>query len=439
MNNTVRIDGTEVVKRGLCDLATWFPFYAYILSRITMRIDMSIPTIGVNKALELVYNPQFFELNNFSNVEVVDIMRHEVMHLIHLHVTERGPIQDDATKKKGKKTIGEHIKDMFNRQSEHQAWNIACDTSINQLLRNIPKKFKIIDDKGEIHEGEGCTIAGLSKQLATEGIGPVEPHGASEYYYDLIKQFKEKTGQGPDGVSFDIHFEEGEGDGSEAEGELAKEKLKALINQAVREAGGLQAGSVPGELVELIKAMNYKPRDWRGDLRKFVAKNTFSIIEPIRNRRNRRMPLPASGLRYEAIPHIAVVVDSSGSVPSEYLSQFLVEINAMSRMGIDITYIECDADIQTVEKWDKPRTELSMKGRGGTRFLPAFERVVNKDFVSKYGNIDGLIYLSDMENFEGDELKQPKFPVLWARLEDYGSAPSYDWGMHTSVSIKKKG
>lgn len=126
--------------------------------------------------------------------------------------------------------------------------------------------------------------------------------------------------------------------------------------------------------------------------------------------------------------HLAIGVDSSGSVWDELLAQGFAEIARIQACGVKVTVIECDTQVNQVYEFD-PKKKISVKGRGGTLFKPVFDKCAELD-------VDGLIFFTDGGNFEGDELKKPKYQVLWALYE--GCQSQYKWGSRTEIKVRKK-
>jgi predicted metal-dependent peptidase len=107
----------------------------------------------------------------------------------------------------------------------------------------------------------------------------------------------------------------------------------------------------------------------------------------------------------------------------------------MHSAGVDLTIIECDTEVQQVYKYE-PHSKFSVKGRGGTSFNPAFEEVNSQEFKAEHGRIDGLVYLTDGDNYDAKEVVQPDFPVLWALLPK--CSVRYDWGYVTHIEVENE-
>ena len=121
--------------------------------------------------------------------------------------------------------------------------------------------------------------------------------------------------------------------------------------------------------------------------------------------------LVAAGRRKKAAGHIVWVLDTSGSIGQATYDRFLGEaqvalddLKPESMTLLSVSHIVCDAVI--LESGD--RVPDSLKGGGGTAFLPAFNWVANNDIEP-----DVLVYLTDGESPDIGRLVAPDYPVLW--------------------------
>ena len=102
--------------------------------------------------------------------------------------------------------------------------------------------------------------------------------------------------------------------------------------------------------------------------------------------------------------HILVAVDTSGSVSTNELKEFLNEINHISRTGTDVTIVQCDTAISHIGKFDR-KQDFKIHGRGGTSFDP-----VTDYYDENYRKYNCLIYLTDGEAPAPEKCIGP---VLW--------------------------
>jgi probable HAF family extracellular repeat protein len=116
------------------------------------------------------------------------------------------------------------------------------------------------------------------------------------------------------------------------------------------------------------------------------------------------------GIRVQRLSHLAVVVDTSGSISNHELSDFFSEIHGLWRQGADVTVVDCDAAVQRVYPYSGTAPS-AVAGRGGTRIDPAFEYLRHP---TRYP-WDGCIYLTDGEAPIPET--RPPCRILWVLSE----------------------
>jgi predicted metal-dependent peptidase len=356
----------DAVSQAIVKLFETERFYAELISQMRRIESKRIPTAGVRikDQIELFINPDFFQ--KLTLEERVAILKHECEHVLRDHISrcrELAPDVYDNTKKSNEVSLMDQMK--------HQSLNIAADCAINYNLKNLPeggvypKSFDLPDDK------------------------------TMEWYLENLKD-NEKAKQF---MEFDDHSLWAESDG---EKEVLKEKIRQAVNKAANKTRAAGLMTANDEFV--VSQLNNKNMiNWKDVLRRFVAKTIQSTIEVSRKKRNRRYGIMFPGnIKVEEL-HLGVAIDTSGSVSDESLSQFMAEIEQISKYA-KITVAEVDSEIKKSYIFKKNK-EYKVSGRGGTAYQPAF------DFFAKE-DIDALIYFGDMDS--SDEPKKPKYPVLWA-------------------------
>lgn len=441
------------------------PFYANLLMNMTRNWACKLPngkpllTAGVNvtETVNLWINPYFWL--SLTLEEQVEILKHEVLHVVNNHFVRFRDLEPDLYTGKPK-SIRDIVQDMTNAST----LNKSADLAINEFLPRLPKKFNLFDDQGnaicepaQIEDANGQLIPNPDAGKPIES-GPLlvdklkkwfpkmENLKNTEYYYGFLKEEMKKQGnqQGAGGGEGDSkgQAQSGEENGDQGttiddheiwstgneDPEYISEKVKQAVNKALTETQEQGIGNVPGHLLSLIEALNYKPKDWKQDLKRFVAQSSEIITESSRKIRNRRYGILFPGNRFLPVLHLAVGVDSSGSVYDELLCQAFAEIAKIHASGVKVTVLECDTQINQVYEFN-PKKPVKVAGRGGTLFKPVFDKCAEMD-------VDGLIFLTDGGNFEGAELKKPRYPVLWALYE--GCSCQYSWGSRTTIKLNKK-
>lgn len=401
----------EILEKAIIDLFQVERFYAEIVLQMNKFITHSVPTAGVNvkDGINLYINPDFFE--RLTPEARVGILIHECQHLLNDHIFRAKELFPDVYTNKPSKRyyedIEEAVEDVISKQ-KHQVLNISMDCAINSLNPRIPTKFEVFDEE---------------KKEWTE-TGPVLPEHFDlerrqtfEWYVENLKN-NEKA---KNANCIDDHSIWAD---SEEDKELLKEKIRQAINKAAKRTRGAGRMSADDEL--LVDKLNYKPRDWKSDLKRFVARNSEVYLDTSRKKRNRRYGILFPGtVKFEKL-HIAAMIDTSGSVPDEALAQFMAEIGSIAKNNVKVTIIIADSEVKDVFDFD-PKKPIKMKGRGGTAYGPALEK-------GEELQIDGCIYFGDGDC--ADVPEKPSYPVLWA-LYGESDKPT-DFGSVTRVTIKTK-
>ena len=153
-------------------------------------------------------------------------------------------------------------------------------------------------------------------------------------------------------------------------------------------------GSLPGDMIELIKKAAEGKIDYRAVLRMFRASIISQKRRLTRMRPSRRFGFEQMGSRYDFTTHLLIAIDTSGSVGSEDLGRYLNVITSFFKYGIQ----EIDVLMFDTRVYGKPLTltdakksikELNVKGRGGTNFQAPV------DYAVEHPEYDGLIIITD--------------------------------------------
>ena len=155
-----------------------------------------------------------------------------------------------------------------------------------------------------------------------------------------------------------------------------------------------QWGSLPGNMVELIKKAAEGKIDYRGALRTFRASILSQKRRLTRMRPSRRFGFEQMGSHHDFTTRLLVAIDTSGSVGSEELGRYFRIITTFFKYGIqEIDVLMFDHEVQgepiTFTEAKKNKQEFKVRGRGGT----SFQAPVN--YVKEHPNYDGLIIITD--------------------------------------------
>jgi predicted metal-dependent peptidase len=378
MNNEVLREAKEAYNTALSLLLDYAKgqsggktFYAHFIMRMNLIWDdKRVPTAGVSVTdrINLYINPDFFL--KLDPLERMELLQHEVEHIVYLHPT------------RAKDYLGDKP-----NQNTFKLFNVATDANINQNLPNITKNF-------------GVTIQRVNDQLKEMGskdrLDPKD-HAEVHYEYLLRNQVDPEQSQGGEG-ELDDHsiWEESSGNA-----ELVKAVVKDTANAAQQAAG---ISNTPNHLAQAIGELSKNLVNWKAQLRQFFANARRHERVRTRSRRNRRYGIHQAGRKKNPILHVAVCLDSSGSVSDKSFTQFFSELEAIAKEEVEITVLDADSEVAAVYKY-KPKQKVERKGRGGTAYSPAIKK-------AKELGVDGIIYFGDMD--AADKPEDPRIAFLWA-------------------------
>ena len=338
------------------------PFYGIFLIGLQKQFTKSCATAGVGKhgiGMRLVINPDFFM--DLSEEHQQGLLKHELLHIAFGHII------------------------LSDRYPNKKLFNIAADIEINQYI------------------AEHMLPEGGLTRFSFPGIDLPSKAG-TKVYYDLLNDTCDGDGCSSneelnkllgemDGNSQYDHKEWAEiGDLPEAEKKLVQKQYEHQMKQTA-ETIQKQCGTIPGELAELIERLfTIEPPkfNWKAYLRRFINNSTTIYTKKLRRKNNKRYS-GNPGLKIKHKNHMLVGVDTSGSVSSEELVEFMHEICHMHKTGNQITVAQFDTQLTDVSVFD-PKKNWEIKGRGGTDFQDVVDHY--NDPKNKYS---GFICLTDGE------------------------------------------
>lgn len=348
-------------------------FYAELLSQMKVEYTDKVPTAGISvkgASIVLMINPDFWK--TLKNDEDIGILKHECLHIMMGHLSREKDFKTNQMIK-----------------------NVAMDLAINEFIPEIA------------HMANVCSVANLKKQYPN-----IENKQSYEWYYDFL--MNNSNPQLPNTTDSHDEWEKM----SDEERGVAKQVIKGAVQQATE-----RASNIPANIQELIRNVLKPKNNWRTILRNFVANAKDHTFEFTRNRRNRRYGTLLPGYKYDLKLNLMVVVDTSGST-CDMAEEFFTEIDGIANLGYDITLVQCDTHIQSIEPYKKGEwRKIQIKGRGGTLFQPALD-------LAKEKQPDALIYFTDGETWE-TTLTNPKIPVLWAIVGGYSG--KFSFGKYINV------
>jgi predicted metal-dependent peptidase len=390
------------------------PFYGTLALYLIVEEDATIETMATD-GKRLIYSSKFLDELDVECRErllpegalLEGVVAHEVTHCAYRHHTRRG-------------------------DRDPSLWNEAADYAINRDLIaggfHLPKDVLIDARFGDMSAEEIYRILDAERPKPSAppppkqgGQGAQQPQGGQQ-------PGQQQPGQQPGAQPGAQADGEQSGQGKKAPDpgrcggviDAAPEHDQAAIAEQdsewearIREACAVaaKAGNMPGGAKAIAKEADRARTDWRHELRHFIdarSRQDYSFARP-----NRRMM--ASGFCFpslvpDGMSHLAVAIDTSGSIDMKLLGIFRSQLQAAFDEGAaeKLTVVYCDTAIHATQEFQRgDAIEFLPARQGGTKFSPVFKWIEeNADDVS------ALIYFTDLDC--DDFGAAPSYPVLWA-------------------------
>ncbi|MGB5259096.1 MAG: VWA-like domain-containing protein [Gammaproteobacteria bacterium] len=368
------------------------PFLGALVLRMPMKVadPKWCQTIGTD-ARAFYYNPEY--INSLTLEQTQFALAHEALHCALSHFARR-----------------EH--------RNAQRWDVACDLAINPILIRegmtaVPGALYNVGYEGMMAE----EIYPLVKENNEE-----QPHDQHLYGKESHTTQPPQDGRNSQPDGRDSDGEEGGGgsggseqmDAGEPEPLSESEKEQLSIQWRQRLAGAaqqaMQAGKLGGSLRRLVDHLLQPQLPWRMLLARYMnaaSRDDYSYMRPSRREGEAIFPSLRS-----AQTDIVVVVDTSGSIQTQEMREFVSEIDAIKgQVRARITLLACDVRLSpeapwVYEPWEAFALPDDIRGGGGTSFTPPFAWVEEQGLIP-----DLLVYFTDAEGEFPEQ--EPRFPVIW--------------------------
>jgi len=377
---------------------------------LALRMNLEEETKGRTRTMATDGRSIFYDhvfVKGCSDLELIGLLAHEVMHPAMQHHTRRG-------------------------DRVPALWNDAADYAINPILTEAG--FTLPGNVLNDPQYRGMTAEQIYDALNQPLSGSDE---------DDRNRDDNQTGDGPEGGEGDANGHrdvDDNGDvGKDSDNDTANRpgavldapdpaQQEAEWQVAVKQAtqAAQMMGQLPAGMAHAVDEVS-KPRiDWKALLRRFVqqfASADYSWRMP--NRRYIAGGVYLPELRSESMPVIVVAVDTSAST-SSVLPIFKAELQSIvDECQPEATLVMmADAAVQRVDRFERDDPiEFNVEGLGGTDFRPVFEHVEREQLSPAC-----LIYLTDGDGCFPDEPSD--YPTLWAITTPNRQAP---WGETVNI------
>ena len=329
-----------------------------------------------------------------------------------------------------------------NPQIEQRKWDLACDMATEYIIESWKLDFADIsagaDEKREldrIRKNVGLMnaekIYGYLKKTKESEIDRLEKifrRDDHSFWYPETKNRNDviQVKSGQVNQNREVMF--------------SNQKLEELWKQAAKKIQvdletfmKIRSGET-GDFLVNLKLANRKKQDYSAFLRKFTRLGEHMKINDEEFDYNfytygmqlyGNMPLiePLEYKDVRVVKTFVTVIDTSGSVEEEKLRRFLEKTYQILKSGqesedrVNFHLIQCDALVQkdvkiTSEKeLEQVMEDLTLYGRGGTDFRPAFEYIEELRKNGELTNLNGMLYFTDGMGVY--PRKKPEYPVAF--------------------------
>lgn len=407
-------------------------FYGLLLGHAKLSLDESCPT-AYTDGRKIAFNPSFLERLNEDEVDFV--LMHEILHIVLQHC-------------------------MRYDKRNPEAFNIACDIVVNSnILKsngNIKRKISI-DGSPLMHiapngkEGHLYTaeeVYEMLKDSNNTANGGSESDDGSENECEGVGSHKNDDDNGKNGNNKNIKNNNGRyyvfDDHSYWDDKEDKELSDAwekYFDDACKivsiEDPSNSRGTIPAFAERILKERKKAQTNWRSVLDNFVQEdiNDYSFNPPDRRFSYYDFMLPDFNEKDESIKNVLFMIDTSGSMSDNMITQAYDEIRgAIEQFDGKLEGYLGFFDAVVVEP--KPFSSIDELeiirpyGGGGTRFDIIFKYVKSK-MNNPYPS--SIVILTDgYAPFPEKELAMD-IPVLWVINNDDVVPP---WGRHTTIYIE---
>jgi len=345
------------------------------------------------------------EMEKKDNAEKLSVLCHEVLHAALGHIW---PWRIEWRDRKLWNIAADHVVNNFLKSEEmYVPGDWYCDDRFSGM--SVEEVYQVLQEEQQEQSGGG----GNEQQPGMEDLLPPPGDGSDNSSGAQQGQSGGASDDKNDGQQFPM-------DGSGSLEQQMREQEKQWRDRLVEAvAAGKMQGHVPAGMEELVEELTEPKLPLEKLAAMFldeVSKSDYSMLEFDRRYVSRRLYLPSLDIE---TTRVAVGLDSSGSIDLDMAADFLSMMLRLVRARdiSEVRLLMCDAavvdDVLISDVDDIPRT---LKGRGGTSFVPVFEKLAEDRYRPSC-----LFYMTDLMGTFPDE--EPDYPVIWVVPEEYAEYP----------------
>ncbi len=405
------------------------PFFGSLVLRLPLRADPTRKTLA-SDGHEIRYSPGWVAETDAHLIETA--MARVVMACALKHHTRRGERDPERWQTASQLVTHALLRDAgFTLPPEAEAWD---DLSVEQAYDRLPESGDgDPGDDGDAAQGgaNGADVAGDESGTPSDPADQGDGNGQGEDGASVAPPSHDPSGTG-EVMDADARSGDRSGSGDASVDTAAEEQAwDEAMHQALSIARA--EGKAPGGVAETIRNAHTTSLDWRTLLRRYMtdaASRDYSWSVPNRRFIDSGLYLPS--IHSEGIDSIAVIIDTSGSLPAQTLAWFWAELREIAAeiRPERVFVLQVDAALRDAAEYsaDDLPDEITLKGRGGTDFRPGFEWLDEQGIQPSV-----CLYFTDMECSSYPEA-EPVFPVIWVdHSESSSEANSQPWGDRIAI------
>lgn len=290
------------------------------------------------------------------------------------------------------------------------------------LLLNHRARFNATDMDAQLFEMASNVVVnqliGDKWPMPPESLGidsfefSMPPDMTLEWYYNQLWEHRDEIPEELKPEASEDDHTDGQQDQDDQQEPIARHELAKALRDAKDRSGEDDFPLIPIEVQELVESMidDLQPSvDWRRVIRLFNSSSQRTRVSNTLRRPSKRYGT-YPGIKVKRLYRLAVIIDTSGSVNTEFFGEFFAEIHGIWRQGAHVTVVEADNTVR--KSWEyRGERPPSTRGRGGTQFDPALAWV-----AAAVPAFDAAIYFTD--GLAPSPTVRPGCEVLWVLPED---------------------
>ncbi|MBO5313403.1 MAG: hypothetical protein J6B29_05495 [Clostridia bacterium] len=451
-------------------------FYGLLLTHLIFTIDQSCETAATDGE-RLYFGPEF--LDNISDSELDFILMHEVLHVVLKHCFRDGDRNPVLFNIATDIVVNSNIMESWGgdrRKITLQAYGESMHiTPLGDegYLYNAEEVYEMIIDKmkqnginpsnsqgdGSASQKNGTSHSGKDgegdKDNSSNGDGKSKGK-------DKSKDGKSKDGKGSDGDG-DGDDKNGKGNGKDIAEKLRgnglfddhsrwdslsdeeKQRIQDQWDKRIEDAVNVisitdpsnQCGSVPMCVQRILKERKSAQTDWRSILTSFIQDeiNDYSFSPPDRRFSDSPFFLPDYNEKDETVKDILFMIDTSGSMSDDMISQAFNEIRGaieqfngrlVGWLGFFDAQVVTPIEFSSIDELEI----IKAYGGGGTSFRVIFDYVKKE---MEFNPPSSIVILTDgYAPFPKEDVAM-KIPVLWIINNEDVTPP---WGKVCRIKVE---